>query len=196
MKKNRHRRRSEWAGQWDRHRWEGPHSRRRRRRRSGLVEMAAWTGLVVFGGGMLLTRGLPVPFRSEAPAPLRSDAFPGTGDQFACTVASITDGDTLRCRESEETGGAIRVRVSGIAAREADNTCSPGHPCPAASADVATAQLRLLASGEVLSCLQVGSSYGRRAAFCRTGSGLDLSCAMIESGTVARWDRHWGNHRC
>lgn len=126
--------------------------------------------------------------------------FPGVGkyggDGFRCTVASITDGDTLRCVEEGADGRQIRVRLSGIAARETDGSCSPGHPCPIASAEAATAELSRLASGQVLECQANGSTYGRVAAFCRNGAGVDLSCAMVSSGTAERWDRYWNGHRC
>ena len=117
-------------------------------------------------------------------------------EAFSCTVASITDGDTFRCTETDAAGRQIRVRLSGVAARETDGTCNPGHPCPAASAEAATAELDRLASGQVLQCQAVGETYGRVAAFCRNEVGTDLSCAMIESGTALRWDRHWQGHRC
>ena len=115
---------------------------------------------------------------------------------FACTVASITDGDTLRCIEQGLDGRAIRIRLSGIAARERDGSCTQGHPCPDATAEAATAVLERLAAGDRLQCQPVGTTYGRVAAFCRNSSGVDLSCAMVESGTVAKWDRYWGGHRC
>lgn len=50
----------------------------------------------------------------------------------ACAVAYINDGDTLRCRDG------TRIRLHAVAAREADGTCSTGHPCPAATAASAT----------------------------------------------------------
>lgn len=121
-----------------------------------------------------------------------SSASPGA---FTCTVASITDGDTLRCVERGADGRAIRVRLSGIDARERDGTCAVGHPCASASAQSATAELHRLASGQVLSCQPEGSTYGRVAAFCRAGP-VDLSCAMLDSGTVAKWERFWRGHRC
>src|SRR6218665_3344887 len=46
---------------------------------------------------------------------------------FQCQVSNITDGDTLRCADG------TRVRLHAVAAREKDETCSPGHPCPPAS---------------------------------------------------------------
>jgi endonuclease YncB( thermonuclease family) len=115
---------------------------------------------------------------------------------FTCTVASITDGDTFRCAETEADGKQIRVRLSGVAAREKDGSCTAGHPCPDAPPEAATAAIQALALGKPLQCRQVGSTYGRRAAFCSLPGGKDLSCAMVASGTVAKWDRHWGGHRC
>jgi endonuclease YncB( thermonuclease family) len=117
-------------------------------------------------------------------------------NSFQCSVASVTDGDTLRCSEVDASGRGIRVRLSGIAARERDGTCAPGHPCATASAESATAALERLADGQTLRCQAVGSTFGRTAAFCRNEAGQDLSCAMIASGTVVKWDRYWGNHRC
>lgn len=127
------------------------------------------------------------------------DAAPGSASpepSFRCSVASVTDGDTLRCVESEAGGRQIRVRLSGIAARERDGSCSAGHPCPDASAEAATAELERLVAGAVLSCSLEGTTYGRRAAFCQTSAGVDVSCAMLASRTVARWDRYWGDHQC
>jgi endonuclease YncB( thermonuclease family) len=118
------------------------------------------------------------------------------GRSFDCTVAAVSDGDTFRCRETEADGRQIRVRLSGVAARERDGSCSPGHPCPEASAESAARELSALAEGRRLECRQVGATYGRRAAFCSREDGVDLSCAMVESGTAAVWPRHWGDHRC
>ena len=87
-------------------------------------------------------------------------------DSLTCTVASITDGDTLRCVEVDAVGRAIRVRLSGISARERDGSCSQGHPCPAATAEAATGELVRLAGGDVLQCEPVASTYRRIAAFC------------------------------
>lgn len=112
-------------------------------------------------------------------------------DSFACTVAHITDGDTFRCAEADASGKQIRIRLSGVAARERDGSCTVGHPCPAASAEVATAEITRLAMGQQLQCRSVGSTYGRIAAFCTLPSGTDLSCAMVASGVVERWEKYW-----
>lgn len=146
----------------------------------GLAAVAGW---VAYGEG--LSSGAEVTQQSAAADTL-----------FSCTVASVTDGDTFRCEETGEDGKQIRVRLSGVAARERDGSCSPGHPCPAASAEAATSALSDLALGQRLSCKPVGSTYGRVAAFCSTPAGTDLSCAMVASGTAAKWDRYWQGHRC
>ena len=50
------------------------------------------------------------------------------GKTFTCTPIAVWDGDgPIWCSEGP------RIRLSGIAAREMDETCSSGHPCPAAS---------------------------------------------------------------
>src|SRR3546814_19420403 len=97
---------------------------------------------------------------------------------FACTVASITDGDTFRCSELGDDGRQIRVRLSGVAARERDGSCSPGHPCSAASAEAATAELRRLALGHPLTCPEVGSTYARVSLFFERSACLALSFLM------------------
>lgn len=137
----------------------------------------------VFAASIIATAGPKIVYAPGAePA-----AKPGG---FTCTVASITDGDTLRCTDG------TRVRIAGINAREHDGSCNIGAPCPAASAREAASALSALASGQELKCKANGRSYNRIAAFCRTFRGVDLSCAMLDSGTVARWDRHWKGHRC
>jgi endonuclease YncB( thermonuclease family) len=119
-----------------------------------------------------------------------------TEHPMPCTVFSITDGDTFRCAETGPDGKQIRVRLSGVAARERDDSCTPGHPCPTASAEAATAELSRLAAGKLLTCRPVGQTYGRVAAFCQRQDGLDLSCAMVESGTAEKWHKYWGDHSC
>jgi endonuclease YncB( thermonuclease family) len=120
--------------------------------------------------------------------------FPGgrlSGGSFACRVRSVHDGDTLTCSDG------LRVRLAGIDARETDGSCAPGHPCAEAPPEAATAALEHLALGWDLICQDEGRTYNRRAGFCRrSADGLDISCAMLASGTVAKWARYWRGHRC
>lgn len=121
----------------------------------------------------------------------KQGADPG-GDGFACTVGRILDSDTFDCVDGP------RIRLGGVNGRERDGSCRRAAPCVDMPADAATAELVRLAAGETLRCERNGSDpYGRVSAFCRRRSdGVDLSCAMLEAGAVARWDRYWNGHRC
>lgn len=102
---------------------------------------------------------------------------------FSCHVSSITDGDTLRCSDG------TRIRLHAVAARESDETCREGHPCPSASGAAATAKLTELASGQTLQCEQTGTSYNRVTAICRNEANVEINCAMIQSGTAVIWPK-------
>jgi endonuclease YncB( thermonuclease family) len=106
------------------------------------------------------------------------------GGRFDCHVLHVHDGDgPLHCRFGP------KVRLTAIAAREADGSCRPGHPCPAASAEASTAALRRLAMGETLQCEKTGVSYQRVTAWCWRDDGVELNCAMVEGGHAAYWRR-------
>lgn len=128
------------------------------------------------------------------------------GKSFTCTPIAVWDGDgPIWCSEGP------RIRLSGIAAREMDETCSVGHPCPDASGVAARDELvRLLGgpkgvlptghikvSAPPLRCISQGNGRGSRtAAFCQRQDGVDLSCAMVKSRMALRWQRYLGNHLC
>jgi endonuclease YncB( thermonuclease family) len=129
-----------------------------------------------------------------------------SGQAFTCTPVRVWDGDgPIWCAEGP------RIRLAGIAAREMDGGCSPGHPCPRASAIAARDHLvrlvgrpvgtsregHILVRGSPLSCRSAGSAGGNRtAAWCVTRGGIDLSCAMTRAGMAARWERYWGARSC
>lgn len=137
---------------------------------------------------------------------LAAAAIVPSGQSFTCTPVAVWDGDgPIWCAEGPH------VRLSGIAAREMDGTCNSNQPCPDASAIAARdALVRLLGrptgkraeghvtvSGPALQCVSVGGAGGSRtAAWCHSPRAGDLSCAMVQSGTVLRWDRFWRDHRC
>jgi endonuclease YncB( thermonuclease family) len=128
------------------------------------------------------------------------------GQSFECTPTRVWDGDgPIWCAEGP------RIRLSGIAAREMDGSCSPGHPCPKASAEAArdalvklvgTAKGRsreghVLVSGPTLLCRSVGGAGGKRtAAWCVSPKSGDLSCAMVKGGWALKWSKYWKTHRC
>lgn len=128
------------------------------------------------------------------------------GEPFACTPTAVWDGDgPIWCNEGP------RVRLSGIAAREADGTCAVNQPCPDASHEQARDTLAALigepggfsqyghrlVTGPTMRCLSVGGAGGSRtAAWCVSPKSGDVSCAMVRSGAALKWDRYWGDHRC
>ena len=117
-------------------------------------------------------------------------ATPATGERFSCTVTKVHDGDgPIWCAEGP------RIRLTAIAARELDETCSPGHPCPGASGASAQQALERLALGRTLQCEKTGTSYNRVTAWCWRGDGVELNCAMVEGGWAARWDRYDPHNR-
>lgn len=142
--------------------------------------------LTVGVGAFLITLNWPdeVPTPRETVPAVQPARQHETGrGSLVCPVAYINDGDTLRCRDG------TRIRLHAVAARESDETCSIGHPCPAASAASATAELNRLASGQTITCEPTGQSHDRVTAICWTPSGQEINCAMIRSGTTVIWDR-------
>lgn len=128
------------------------------------------------------------------------------GTTFVCTPIRVWDGDgPIWCAEGP------KVRLAGIAAREMDGSCRPGHPCPDAPAKAARDRLvallgggrgtaregHVLVNGPRLTCSAVGSAGGERtAAWCSAPSVGDLSCAMVRSGTALPWARYWRGRSC
>lgn len=123
------------------------------------------------------------------------------GKAFTCTPTHVWDADgPIWCAEGPH------VRLHGIAAREMDGTCRPGHPCPRMGPIEARIILVTLlrpvrtgitSTGHVaiseapaLSCVSYGDAKGNRtAARCRTRNGLDLSCSLIKAKAAAEWRR-------
>lgn len=113
------------------------------------------------------------------------------GKQFPCTVQSVYDGDgPINCAETDTEGNPVRVRLRGIEARDADNSCRlAADRCPRASGAEAKAELTRLAVGR-LQCTSFGPSYNRVDSSCRTAAGLDVSCEMIRRGMAVRWPEY------
>lgn len=131
-------------------------------------------------------------------------AIIASGQGFACTPTRVWDGDgPIWCAEGP------KVRLAGIAAREIDGTCKDGHPCPEASGEEARDRLvrllggakgytktgHILVSAPTMRCMSNGSARGERTgAWCKLPGKGDLSCAMMQSGTVMRWERYARGH--
>jgi len=128
------------------------------------------------------------------------------GQSFTCTPVAVWDGDgPIWCTEGPH------IRLSGVAAREMDGSCSPGHPCPNADPVAARDHLvgllgspqgrnrsgHILVRGPAMHCVSRGGAGGTRtAAFCTSPRSGDISCAMVRSGLAARWAKYWDAHRC
>lgn len=128
------------------------------------------------------------------------------GQSFDCTPTHVWDGDgPIWCEEGP------RIRISGIAAREMDGSCNPGHPCPTIDPIVSRDALvrlvgeaagvgrhgHVLVSGPIMRCISTGGAGGdRTGAWCNSPRSADLSCAMVRGGWAARWNRYWRDHRC
>lgn len=139
---------------------------------------STFVGAVVLIAGVAFFATLMWPRSAD----LVSAEVSGPTYDFVCDVAHVNDGDTLRCQDG------MRVRLHAIAARETDGSCSPGHPCPAASASMSRAALTELA-GRRMTCIQTGTSYERVTAICRNASNVEINCAMVERGAALVWDR-------
>jgi endonuclease YncB( thermonuclease family) len=110
---------------------------------------------------------------------------------FKCYVASVHDGDTMRCADG------TRIRLQGIDANELDGTCH--HACAAGTADEARHYLEVMALGRAATCIRTGTSYRRVTAWCRVDNDLgprtDLSCAQVAAGHAIIWRRYDPHHR-
>ena len=112
------------------------------------------------------------------------------GRQFSCTVQSVYDGDgPINCAEIDQSGKQVVLRLRGIEAREADDTCRRQDICPNATGAAGKEQLTRLAVGR-LECTSFGPSYNSVDVFCRNAAGIDISCEMIRSGAAARWPEY------
>lgn len=155
----------------------------RRRRKAGFALLPALLGIAIVTAAIVAGIAWFKAPRAAPDVPQAAIGRMSGPDVFACRVARITDGDSLRCADG------TRVRLNAVAAREIDGTCSPGHPCPPASAEAATAELARLAGGQTLQCRQTGTSYNRKAAICVNEDGVEINCAMVRSGTTLVWPR-------
>ena len=134
---------------------------------------------------------------ASAPAPVTSPVIVPAGDRFTCTATRVWDGDgPIWCREGP------RIRLANLATRELDDSCRPGHPCPAARGIEARDHLAELLGGAThrsrdghlvvapvaLQCRSRGWGKGQRTdAACALPNGRDLSEAMIADGYGAEW---------
>jgi endonuclease YncB( thermonuclease family) len=146
----------------------------------------------LLGGTLIALSSFAVRGFTSMPVPIVP-----AGQRFQCTPIAVWDGDgPVWCREGK------KLRIAGIAAREIDNSCRPGQPCPPASGRQARDRLvglfggptgrwsdgHITVSAPAMNCLSAGQGKGSRtAAWCILANGRNLSCEMIATGTVMRW---------
>ena len=159
-----------------------PRARGRPRTDRRFLVATALVVVIAFFGALGWPRSDVPPEAFPAVAALATTPVNGVA-AFECDVAYVNDGDTLACTDG------VKVRLHAVAAREADETCAPGHPCPTASGASATALLNRLATGKTLTCAPTGRSYNRVTAICRTADGEEINCAMVRSGTTLIWEK-------
>lgn len=128
------------------------------------------------------------------------------GQTFTCTPIAVWDGDgPLWCAEGP------KIRIAGVAAREIDEGCKANQPCPPMGGVQARDRLVTLLGGQrgtlptghvrvssaTMTCVSDGSAGGgRTAAWCRSPTFGDLSCAVLRAGGAITWQRYWKRHRC
>lgn len=112
-------------------------------------------------------------------------AFAGTLAAAATITgtARIVDGDTLDV-------GVVRIRLHGIDAPEAGQTCLRANGRSWQCGTEATNRLAELAEGKQLECDALDrDQYGRIVAICRQG-GIDLNKALIDEGLAWAFTRY------
>lgn len=98
-------------------------------------------------------------------------------------TASVTDGDTL-------TIGPVRVRLHGIDAPEAGQTCKGANGRSWQCGTEATNRLAELVEGRKIECKAVDrDAYGRIVATC-TADGIDLNAALVAEGLAWAFVRY------
>ena len=100
--------------------------------------------------------------------------------QIIAGGATAVDGDTLAMT-------SIRIRLHGIDAPEATQTCKTGEEEWTCGPDAKTALASLINDSEVLCVQKAMDVFGRSVAICHV-SGMDLGLAMIEAGFAVAFE--------
>lgn len=105
---------------------------------------------------------------------------------LACLVASVTDGDTLRCHSGE------RIRLAAVDARELNGSCH--RECAPMTATQSRDYLDRWVRGQTISFTILGRS-GKRL----VGENYALRCQLLKVGAVVAWpsfERRYGLRSC
>lgn len=119
------------------------------------------------------------------PGPPTAEAIregPVWGAETISGRSDVIDGDTLRI-------GRTRIRLDGIDAPEADQTCRLPHGSWNCG-EAAAARLRQLAGSHPVICEKTGTdSYGRILARCHIGD-TDLAAEMVRAGLAMAYRQY------
>jgi len=116
--------------------------------------------------------------RPEASAP---SAIPASGSFVG--PAHALDGDTL-------AAGGDRLRIHGIDAPEAGQSCERAGRTYACGDAATRAMAALLGSGAVSCQVLDTDRYGRRVARCRNAQGLDIGGELVRQGWAVAFTRY------
>ncbi|WP_198373553.1 thermonuclease family protein [Roseomonas rosulenta] len=110
------------------------------------------------------------------------DGTPAPATRFSARVG-VVDGDTLSM-------GADRLRIHGIDAPEAAQSCERGGQPYACGAVARTAMAGILGRG-VVSCEQLDTDrYGRRIVRCHDEQGRDIGAELVRQGWALAFTRY------
>lgn len=105
-----------------------------------------------------------------------------------CTIAYVTDADSVRCATGE------RIRLAAVSALESDGSCNSTPHCPIMPFDQARAIAVQELQGRTITFRIVGIS-GKRL----VGEHYGTRCNLIRSGAVVAWpsfERRYGLAGC
>lgn len=146
------------------------------RRMSRFLPTALAVGLIA--GTTLTDRSVDVLFSDLFAASLPSELIAGR--------ATVVDGDTLRVADR-------RIRISGIDAPEADQTCGTQTGGRWSCGTEARTRLIAFLGGQTVRCVALYKDrYGRDVADCRRHDGSDIASHMVRSGFALDWPRYSG----
>jgi endonuclease YncB( thermonuclease family) len=151
----------------------------RRRRRSPLAWIGRTFGFIALGGvGVFLLLGSGID-RQFTQTP-QSASPTGVSSKLA-GYPTVVDGDTLRLNGES-------IRIVGVDAPEANQTCRDASGRPWACGRAATQRLSALIAGGRVECTAKGRDrYGRTLASCAAGSIGDLGGAMVRDGYAVNY---------
>lgn len=104
--------------------------------------------------------------------------------EVVCTVARVSDADTLVCTSGQ------RIRLAGITALERDGSCNSAPDCATMPFAIAKRRVQQIALGRTYRFVLYGRSGTRIVA-----DDYELRCAILKSGAAVTWSRFASRYR-